>query len=101
MENSFGNIQILRSVTAQGDVLHQPTTPVVKGPHPSAKTSCAYPVPWKNIKTKALKHFFQRLRLSVSSGISPRKAASWFDNNFSHIQTLRSANQSTIEVVPA
>jgi hypothetical protein len=47
------------------------------------------------------KHFFQRLRLSVSSGISPRKAASWFDNNFSHIQTLRSANQSTIEVVPA
>jgi hypothetical protein len=54
VENSFGNIQILRSVTAQGDVLHQPTTPVVKGPHPSAKTSCAYPVPWKNIKTKAL-----------------------------------------------
>jgi hypothetical protein len=30
VENSFGNIQILRSVTAQGDVLHQPTTPVVK-----------------------------------------------------------------------
>jgi hypothetical protein len=46
------------------------------------------------------KHFFQRLRLSVSSGISPRKAASWFDNNFSHIQNLHSATKlPTIEVV--
>jgi hypothetical protein len=77
VENSFGNIQILRSVTAQGDVLHQPTTPVVKGPHPSAKTSCAYPVPWKNIKTKALRksllrqvQWVQKVSALLSSSIT-------------------------------
>jgi hypothetical protein len=103
VENSFGNIQILRSVTAQGDVLHQPTT-LVKGPHaklvkdpnanahdllaqsfslvnapnanahdsgpPSAKTSCAYPVPWKNIKTKALRKSL--LRQNGAQGLLDR-----------------------------
>jgi hypothetical protein len=80
VENSFGNIQILRSVTAQGDVLHQPTTPVVKGPHPSAKTSCAYPVPWKNIKTKALrKSLLRQVQWVTATALFDLQRKSWWE----------------------
>jgi hypothetical protein len=106
LENSFGNIQILRSVTAQGDVLHQPTT-LVKGPHAKlvkdpnanahdllAQSFSLVNAPNANAHDSGPPLSKDLLRLPCSlekhKDQGPRKKPP-STSNFSYIQTLRSA----------